>query len=199
MRTLSSTIARWLNPHKVNAMNYPADTWTITFEQAYQKTLEAVRAGKKTASEAVPADCLPFLATIGCTAQELFDFADDAVKYGEPDYGTTLLITAVRRDYFLQVQRGIPSTHTASMNDLPAKTDQVDGIEWLPRLIEKARLKLRGEMPADLMYGCGGDRKFFRQYQIHPADFLHVTWAAGDNNTRIVEYVKSRLPQPKAV
>ena len=35
----------------------------------------------------------------------------------------------------------------------------IDGIAWLPRILVKARLKLRGEMPADLMYGCGGDRQ----------------------------------------
>lgn len=171
-------------------MNPTPDTWTLAYQKAYDQTINAVRSGAHRAADAVPSDASAFLASIGTTAQELFDFADDAVKYGEPDFGTALLITAVRRDYFLQVQRGIPSAKTGSMDALPPKTAQVDGIEWLPRLIEKARLKLRGEMPADLMYGCGGDRKFFRQHRIHPADFLRVTWAADDNTARIIEYVK---------
>lgn len=161
------------------------------FHQTYQETLEAVRAGRSCAADAVPSARLPFLASIGCTAQELFDLADDAVKYGEPDYGTALLITAVRRDYFLQVQRGVPSGKTVPMDTLPPKTARIDGIEWLPRLIEKARIKLRGEMEPDLMYGCGGDRKFFRDHGIHPADFLRMAWAAGDQTERLVEYVKA--------
>jgi hypothetical protein len=77
------------------------------------------------------------------------------------------------------------------MDSLPPKTARIDGIEWLPRLIEKARIKLRGEMEPDLMYGCGGDRKFFRDHGIHPADFLRMAWAAGDQTERLVEYVKA--------
>jgi hypothetical protein len=170
---------------------YPADQWTTLFRQAYQETLEAIRAGKCSAADAVPSARLPFLASIGCSAQELFDFAEDAVKYGEPDYDTALLITAVRRDYFLQIQRGVPSGKTVPTDTLPAKTASIDGIEWLPRLIEKARIKLRGEMEPNLMYGCAGDRKFFRQHGIHPADFLRMAWAVGEQTGRLVEYVKS--------
>ena len=39
------------------------------------------------------------------------------------------------------------------MDDFPAKADEVEGIAWLPRLIVKARAKLAGQLPADLMYG----------------------------------------------
>jgi len=39
------------------------------------------------------------------------------------------------------------------LNEFPAKTDEVEGIAWLPRLITKARAKLAGNLPADLMYG----------------------------------------------
>jgi len=103
-----------------------------------------------------------------------------------------LLITAARRDYFQIHLHGKYSGQTVAMEALPAKTDQVDGIEWLPRLIMKARLKLRGEMNADLMYGCGGDRAFFRKYDIHPADFLRLAWAAEDDDQCLIDYVKSR-------
>ena len=39
------------------------------------------------------------------------------------------------------------------MEEFPAKTDEIAGIAWLPRLIVKARAKLEGALPADLMYG----------------------------------------------
>jgi hypothetical protein len=37
--------------------------------------------------------------------------------------------------------------------EFPAKSAKVEGIAWLPRLITKARAKLAGSLPADLMYG----------------------------------------------
>ena len=104
-----------------------------------------------------------FLAALGCTAQELFDFVDDALGYGDLDFDTTLAVTAIRRDYFLNVMHGQPTGRVVPMRDLPAKAATVDGIAWLPRLIVKARVKLRGEMNPDLMYGCAGDRPFLRE------------------------------------
>jgi hypothetical protein len=131
-----------------------------------------------------------FLASIGCTTQELFDFVEDGLDYGEPDFNTTLEITALRRDYFLNVMGGKASGRRVSMNDLPAKSDQVDGIAWLPRLIVKARLKLRGEMPSDLMYGCGGDRPFLRRMRMTLAEFLRAVWEADGDDRRVIDTVK---------
>ncbi|HTH49963.1 MAG TPA: hypothetical protein VMB21_20790 [Candidatus Limnocylindria bacterium] len=131
-----------------------------------------------------------FLASLGCTPQELFDFVDDYPRYGEPNYATVLEITAIRRDYFLDVLGGKSTGHTAKMSDLPAKSDAVDGIPWLPRLIVKARLKLRGEMPDDLMYGCGGDRPFVREMKTTLPKFLTLVRDSGDDDRRIVEAVK---------
>jgi hypothetical protein len=76
------------------------------------------------------------------------------------------------------------------MSALPLKTDAVDGIAWLPRLIVKARLKLRGEMPPDLMYGCGGDRLFLRRMGLTLPGFLELVRDSGDDDLAIVEAVK---------
>jgi hypothetical protein len=78
------------------------------------------------------------------------------------------------------------------MDSLPAKTAEVDGIPWLPRLIEKARAKLRGEMPPELMYGCGGDRPFLRRMNVELAEFLRLVWDAKNDERRILDYVKQR-------
>ena len=131
-----------------------------------------------------------FLATIGCTAQELFDFIDDFLGYGEPDYATTLAVQAIRREYFLRVMQGQGTGKVAKMADLPAKLAAVDGIAWLPRLIVKARLKLRGEMPPDLMYGCGGDRPFLRGVNLTLPQFLELVRDAGDDDRQVIEAVK---------
>jgi hypothetical protein len=83
-----------------------------------------------------------------------------------------------------------PASATASFHERsPAKTDAVDGIAFA-RLIAKARLKLRGEMPDDLMYGCGGDRAFAHERNIELPWFLELVRDAGDDDRRIVNAVK---------
>ena len=77
------------------------------------------------------------------------------------------------------------------MQQLPAKSAEVDGIAWLPRLIAKARIKLRGELHPDLMYGCAGDRPFLRQHHMTLPQFLQLVRDQGDDDRAIVEAVKS--------
>jgi len=132
-----------------------------------------------------------FLAEIGCSAQELFDFVDDAQIYGEPDFVTVLKVTALRRDYFLKVLGGRRSGAIVDAARLPAKSAAVDGIAWLPRLIAKARLKLRGELPDELMYGCAGDRPFLRRMNMDLPGFLALVRDCGDDDRRIVESIKA--------
>jgi hypothetical protein len=169
--------------------------WPDEFRKAYEAASNRYGKGERVPQKLFSKGELEFLASIGCTAQELFDFIDDLARYGEPNYETTLLTTAVRRDYFLLVQNGVPSGKTISMSSLPAKTAEVDGIAWLPRLIEKARIKLRGEMPDELMYGCGGDRPFLRGMNVELAEFLRLVWLCGNDNAKIVQYVKTRRDQ----
>lgn len=172
--------------------------WPVEFRQAYDAGTQRYRAGERTPQKLFSKTELEFLASIGCSAQELFDFIDDLARYGEPAYETVLLTTGVRRDYFRLVQNGVPSGKQIDMDLLPAKKDEVDGIEWLPRLIEKARAKLHGEMPPDLMYGCGGDRPFLREMNVELAEFLRLVWTSGDDHRRIIDYVKGRRAQLSA-
>ena len=136
-------------------------------------------------------DDAAFLATIGCTRQELFDFVDDLLRYGEPDFDTALAVQSIRRDYFLGVLGGQSTGRTVAMDDLPPKAAMVDGIAWLPRLIVKARLKLRGEMPSDLMYCCGGDRSFLRRVKMTAPDFLALVRDSGQDDRRVIDAVQS--------
>ena len=101
-------------------------------------------------------------------------------------------IELVRRDYFLNVQGGRASTAVIDEAALPAKADAVRGIAWLPRLLPKARAKLRGELPASLMYCCGGDRRFFREHNILPAEFLALTWRHGNDPDAVIDWVVRR-------
>jgi hypothetical protein len=164
--------------------------WQTEFRKVWDRGVAAWNAGRKSPGKMFEGKDTAFLAAIGCTPQELFDFVDDGQRYGEPDFETTLEVTSLRRDYFLQVMGGKSTGLIVPMSRLPAKTAEVDGIAWLPRLIVKARIKLRGEMPPDLMYGCGGDRPFLRKMNLTLAQFLRLVWDCGEDDRRIVDAVK---------
>jgi len=166
------------------------DGWPETFLEVHGRGMKAWAAGRRRPDTMFSPEDRTFLESAGCSAQELFDFVDDAQRYGEPDAATALAVQAVRRDHFLSVLQGRRTGKVASMADLPAKADAVDGIPWLPRIIAKARLKLRGEMPDDLMYGCGGDRDFLRRIRMTASQFLELVRDSGDDDRRIVEAVK---------
>jgi hypothetical protein len=173
-----------LEPH----MN--SNHWQQQFREVYDRGIAAWRAGRTAPGAMFSKADAAFLKTIGCTAQELFDFVDDAQRYGEPDFDTAVAVAAIRRDYFLNVMKGIYSGQIVPMDGLPAKTAEVDGIAWLPRIMVKARLKLRGEMPDDLMYGCGGDRSFLHSVNLDQPGFLKLVWESGEDDRRIVDAVK---------
>ncbi len=165
--------------------------WQAEFRQVWDRAVAAWQTGRRTPGSMFDTADTAFLAGIGCSTQELFDFVDDSERYGgDPDYATSLAVTAIRRDYFLNVLGGKSTGRTATMSSLPAKSAEVDGISWLPRLIVKARLKLHGEMPADLMYGCAGDRPFLRRMNMTLPQFLELVRDSSDDDRRIVNAVK---------
>ncbi|MEQ1851367.1 MAG: DUF5069 domain-containing protein [Chthoniobacteraceae bacterium] len=166
------------------------DDWKTEFRKVWDRAMEAWKAGRNSAQTMfTPAD-VAFLGSIGCTAQEMFDFVDDSLSYDDLDFETVFAVTAIRRDYFLDVMHGKPTGRVVPMSDLPAKSDAVDGIAWLPRLIAKARIKLRGELNPDLMYGCAGDRPFLRSHHMTLPQFLQLVRDKGDDDRAIVDAVK---------
>lgn len=158
----------------------------------YDKACGLYRSGRRGADTYFTAAESAFLTANGLTAQNLYDYAEDDTGGSGPGWDKALAIEMVRRDYFLNVQGGKPSKHVLDESKMPAKTDAVKGIEWLPRIIPKTKAKLRGELPSSLMYCCGGDRRFFQQHDIHPAEFLSLVWRNGDNDALTVEWVVHR-------
>lgn len=162
------------------------------FHAVYDQSVGLYAAGRRDPAAFLPGADAAWLAANGLTPQNLFDYAEDQNNYGEPGYDLALAIELVRRDYFLNVQGGRPSATVLQEPAMPAKTAAVQGIEWLPRLIPKAKAKLRGELPASLMYGCGGDRKFFKTHDILPAEFLTLVWRHEDDDAAIIDWVVRR-------
>lgn len=138
------------------------------------------------------AEDLSFLESIGYKKREFYDFVEDEVDGGDPSKYTALVVAAVRRDYFIVEQGGKLSDKVVCADDVPSKQSELEGIIYLPRILAKARAKLRGELDPDLMFSCGGDRRFLRENGgLNPADFLRRVWAAGDDDMKIVDWVKS--------
>jgi hypothetical protein len=164
--------------------------WIQKLREVHACGILAAKSGRRSPKSMFTPEEVEFLHSIGCSAQELFDFVDDYLSDGEPDLEEVIAVQAIRRDYFLNVMGGVATSHIASMADLPAKSAPIDGISWLPRLIVKARLKLRGEMPADLMYGCGGDRPFVKRMRTTLAGFLQLVRDCGEDDRKIVDTLK---------
>jgi hypothetical protein len=167
-------------------------SWNDTFMELFNRCGSAYQAGNFDYEKDYSAQDLDFLNSIGYKRREFFDFIEDFIDEGQPSPATALLIAAARRDHFLVQQHGIPSDKTITRDDLPSFGEEIDGIPYFPRILTKARGKIKGELDPDIMFGCGGDRNFFsKNGNICPADFLRHVWAAGDNDQKIVDWVKS--------
>ena len=171
------------------------DDWKSELQKVWERGVAAWKKGHHSAKTMFEPVDAAFLATNGCTAQELFDFVDDFLGYGDFDFETVLAVTAIRREYFLKVMHGKSTGRVVPMDELPAKSATVDGIAWLPRLIAKARIKLRGEMDPDLMYGCAGDRPFLREHRMTLPQFLQLVRDQGGDDRAIIEAVKKSAAQ----
>jgi len=164
--------------------------WDSTFTELFNRCLEQYQSGNEDFNSYYSEADFAFLKSIGHKPREMFDFVEDFGDGGEPTLSTAIMIASVRRDYFEHIMDGKLSDHEIKPDELPRKSDALDGITWLPRIIMKARGKLRGELDPDIMFSCGGDRKFLRTHDIAPADFLRAVWAADDDESKIVNFVK---------
>ncbi len=169
-------------------------TWNDQFLKLFRNCVEQYRGGNDEFHSYYGEDDITFLSSIGYKPRELFDFVEDFVDDGQPTESTALLVATVRRDYLLTVQKGELSQHEITTSDLPTFGDTLDEIAYFPRILAKARAKLKGELDPDIMYGCGGDRNFLKNNgNIHPADFLRHVWASGDTNEHIISFVRESL------
>ena len=166
--------------------------WLCQFRDLYDRAVDRFEQGQRGPEKVVGPEALAFLDSIGTSAQELYDFVEDWVEDGEPNFDAVAAITDVRRTYFLTVQAGKPSDTVIPSATLPSGDAELDGYRWLPRIIAKARAKLRGELAPDIMFGCGADRPFLRSVNMEPAEFLKTVWDAGTDDGVILDAVQKK-------
>ncbi|QYY35796.1 DUF5069 domain-containing protein [Ruficoccus sp. ZRK36] len=158
----------------------------------WEKAVTQYEGGQRDAQTYFDTDEEMWLRANGITPQEIYDFAEDYVSSGEPDFATFAMICDVRRNYFFEKMKGKASGKIVSNDSYTPKDAEVDGIRWLPRIIEKAKAKLHGELDDDTMYGCGGDRAFLKEHDIHPAEFLRIVAEHEDDDRAVIDWVKQR-------
>lgn len=169
-----------------------SNDWVDEFQILFDSKVTAYKNGAQKVKAMFSKEEEVFLRTIGATPQEIFDFVEDWCDDGVPDPQTALAITKIRRDYFFQEQQGEFSKEPISEGEFPSRSASLSGLEWFPRIIAKARAKLRGELPTDLMYSCGGDRRFLNKVKVSPVEFLETVREAGDDVDHIVKFVTDR-------
>ena len=167
-------------------------TWNDHFLDLYTRCEKRYRSGDTDYNGYYDAADQSLLASIGYRPREFFDFVEDLCEEGEPSASTALLIAAVRRDYFNVIMNGQMVEPLVTHDTIPTKPEELDGIPYLPRILAKARGKLRGALDPDLMFSCGGDRAFLHEHGLHPADFLRRVWAADDDDSQIADWIRSK-------
>lgn len=166
-------------------------SWNDTFLALFDRCAAIYHGGNRDFETYYTSEDLEFLGSIGYKPREFFDFVEDLCEDGKPSPSSALLVAAVRRDYFLTVQKGEPASRLLTRDDVPTFGDELAGMTYLPRILAKARAKLRGELDPDLMFGCGGDRHFLKKHgDIHPADFLRQVWAVGNDDLKLAAWVE---------
>lgn len=166
--------------------------WIQTFRTLFDQKVVSYKKGMRNADAMFSNEEKDFLRSIGATPQEIYDFVEDWCDDGEPDPDMVVAITQIRRDYFLNDLQGQYSKYVKITDLFPPREAKLAGLEWFPRIIEKARAKLFGELPSDLMYSCGADRRFLKKIKVSPVEFLQVVREAGDDVESIVKFVTDR-------
>ena len=168
------------------------DFHTQRLVEVWQKAVKLYESGCKNSESFPIEEDLPFLKELGMNKMDIFDFAEDLVCEGEPDLATFLLIHEHRRDYFWEVQNRQSSTKRLESSSLPRKDAEIEGIRWLPRIIPKAKAKLRGELPRYYVLLRWG-QEFFHQNRIHPAEFLGAVRRSENDDQKIIDWVLKRV------
>ena len=127
-------------------------TWEQEFRTLFDRCVGEYKGGNTDFNSYYNDDDRAFLESIGYKPREFFDFVEDYADEGLPTPETAVLVAAVRRDFLHSVQDGNLSDAEISNGDLPARDAELGGLLWLPRILAKARAKLRGELDPEMMF-----------------------------------------------
>jgi predicted PurR-regulated permease PerM len=90
----------------------------------------------------------------------------------------------------------VPDMETKDLRVAPPRrwSDELGGIRWLPRMIDKARAAMNGTL-GDYLYGQSPtDRSFLRALGITYKDFTNIVRRAGDDDEQVLQMLLQRTP-----
>lgn len=74
-------------------------------------------------------------------------------------------------------------------------SDELGGIRWLPRIIDKARAAMKGTL-GDYLYGeSPTDRAFLRALGLSYKEFTQIVRKAGDDDAMVLQMLQERTPE----
>lgn len=162
--------------------------FTTLLRAIHAEALANYRAGCRNPDEIVCPESAEDLSGLGLTKAFLYDYVDDFSRYGAPDLESFLGVAGLRAACF----NGVPSTSELPECDYPRKTDQFEGVAWLPRIICKAQCFLDGTLCRDIMYGCSGDRAFLANYHANLPGFLQAVLQTKGDPASVLRYLREQ-------
>ena len=177
---------------KPSHLDPPREDWEDTFQGLFDRAVETFAQGIREPDQLFSQEDRVFLQSIGASVQEIYDFVEDWSEERVPAPEVIREVTGLRREYFIKVQEGKLESPNLISVTLPSPSASMGGHRWLPRIIAKARAKLRGELPPNIMYGCGMDRPFLQERNIALPEFLRKVWEAGEDDGKILDYVNHK-------
>lgn len=90
----------------------------------------------------------------------------------------------------------MPELQALDLRTTPPRrwSDELGGIRWLPRMIDKARAAMKGTL-GDYLYGQSPmDRSLLRALGLTYQDFTRVVREAGDDDARVLQILEERSP-----
>ena len=171
-------------------MSAEVGSWSAKAEEIHRRAANAYFPGCVDAGRVVSAEDAAFLKSIGIPLQMVLDYVEDFTRGGEPDLETFVSVVGIRREYFLDELRGVWPDREVPERDLPLKSEELDGIAWLPRIIRKAGCFLDGTLCREVMYGCSGDRGFLKRHGSDLPGFLKLVRDHRANDAAIVRHMR---------
>jgi len=163
--------------------------WNDHFLKIFKNAVECFHStARPTIENTINAEDNNFLLSIGNRAAELYPYIQSYALTGEPSPSSVLLITNVRRSFFINSQRSIHcKANPITEADIAKPDEEYQGIHYMPRIIDKAQGKLHGTLDPSIMYGCAQDRAFLSTLtNMHPSNFLSLIWSAHGDKHKVI-------------
>ncbi len=91
----------------------------------------------------------------------------------------------------------VPETQAKDLRVIPPRrwSEELGGIRWLPRLIDKARAAMKGTL-GDYLYGQSPmDRSLLRALGLSYKEFTQIVRQAGDDDEKVLALLDQRAPE----